>query len=342
MKPIDAAKVTTTGEISALYDIYAPALYGCISGMISDRDEAEAVLIKIFSTLSVEMEKYQHRDNLLLWLINLSRNECIARLMTGNEKTKGAPVNDYVSGLPLLEKTIFALVYFKGLDIHEVANLLHLPENRIQGVFADLPKFTTYLFHNIKRARSPVSDILQSLVLNLVPKNDAERVAALKKYKILYTAPEEAFDRITAVIARVFDTPMSFLSLVDKDTVFYKSQVGPFGKSQVNREHSLCSLTVLSREPLIIEDASIATCFKDNPLVQAEQGIKFYAGVPLITSDGYLIGALCVVDTKPRTFSTKDTLLLTEFADIAMREIESRHETFQQALLQEQVKAATR
>jgi GAF domain-containing protein len=243
--------------------------------------------------------------------------------------------------LPLLEKTIFALVYFKGLNMEEVANVLQLPLNRIQGVFNGLPKFTPYIFHNIKRGCSPVSEILQSLVQNLVPENDAQRVAALKRYEILYTPAEEAFDRITSIISRVFDTPMSFLSLVDEDTVFYKSQVGSFGRSQVNRENSLCSLTILSREPLIIEDASLQACFNDNPFVKAEGGIKFYAGAPLITSDGYLIGALCIVDTRHRTFSVKDTILLTEFAEIAMREIELRHESFQQALLEEQVKTAT-
>jgi GAF domain-containing protein len=91
---------------------------------------------------------------------------------------------------------------------------------------------------------------------------------------------------------------------------------------------------------LVIEDASLSTCFKDNPFVQAENGIKFYAGAPLITKDGFLIGAVCIVDTKPKTFSFKDTLLLTEFAEMAMQEIESRHDTFQQILFKEQLQNA--
>lgn len=180
--------------------------------------------------------------------------------------------------------------------------------------------------------------MLQRLMKNIIPENDTQRVTALKQYEILYTSPEEAFDRITRIIAQVFNTPMAFLSLVDGDTVFYKSQVGPFGKWQVNRKDSLCSLAILSREPLIVEDASLESCFKDNPFVQAEGGVKFYAGVPLITRDGYMIGALCVIDTKQRTFSVKDTLLLTEFAEMAMSEIESRHESLQQLLFREQVR----
>jgi GAF domain-containing protein len=190
----------------------------------------------------------------------------------------------------------------------------------------------------MKRTTSPATDNLLSMLQNIIPGNDIERVSALRQYEILYTPAEEAFDRITRIIAQVFDTPMSFLSLVDKDTVFYKSQVGPFGKWKVDRKDSLCSLSILSRQPLIIEDASMETCFKDNPYVQAEGGIKFYAGVPLITPDGYMIGALCVVDIRHRTFSAKDTLLLTEFAEMAMAEIVSRHENFKSLLLQEELK----
>lgn len=327
-------------DIGLLYDMYAPAIYAVITSIIADRTKAEDVLIKIFQTLSTEIEKYEHKHSLLLWLINLSRNESISVLIEDNERTEAVLVNTYVNQLPLLEKTIFSLVYFKGLNINEVAALLHLPFSKIEHIFIGLPNFTPYLFPNIKRNSSPVPDMLQSLMKNIIPPNDALRVAALKEYDILYTPAEEAFDKITQMIARVFDTPMSFLSLVDQDTVFYKSQVGPFGKSQVNRENSLCALTILSKEPLVIEDVSLETCFKDNPFVKAQSGIKFYAGAPLITKDGYLIGALCVVDTKHRTFSFKDKLLLVEFAEMAMWEIESRHESFQQVLFNEQLRDA--
>ncbi len=340
MSNTTTAPSSPSAAFSSIYDLYAPAVYGYISGILPEQQVAESILAKIFSNLNEEIEKYEHTDKLLLWLIQLSRNECIARLISENEKTKAAPVNAYVSKLPLLEKTIFALVYFKGLDANEVAHLLQLPLARVQNVITGLPKFTTYLFENLKPAHSPVGDILQSLVHNIIPENDAQRVAALKRYEILYTPAEDVFDKLTEVIARVFDAPMAFLSLVDNDAVFYKSQVGPFGKSQVNRANSLCSLTILSREPLIIEDALLESCFANNPFVQAEGGIRFYAGAPLITCDGFLIGALCVVDTKPRAFSIKDKLLLMEFTEMAMAEIETRHATFQQALMQEQLKAA--
>lgn len=340
MKDIEEFGAGSQKDLELLYDKYSPAMYGVITTIISDKSKAEEVLIRVFSVLAAEIENYQHKHSLLLWLLNLSRNHSIAQLIEDNATTKAALANSYISSLPLLEKTIFALVYLKGLNIHEVAAILHLPLIKIENVFNGLPNFTPYMFANIKRKSSPVTDMLQALTQNIIPVNDHQRIAALKKLGILYTPAEEAFDKITQMAARVFDTPMSFLSLVDEDTVFYKSQVGPFGRSQVNRENSLCSLTILSKEPLVIEDASLATCFRDNPFVQAEKGIKFYAGAPLITKEGYLIGALCVVDTKPRAFSFNDTVLLTEFAETAMQEIESRHETFQHILLQEQVASA--
>jgi hypothetical protein len=276
----------------------------------------------------------------MLWLLNLSTNQCIIQLIDDNAKTKTAAINTYVSSLPPLQKAIFSLVYLGGKDIKEVATILHVPLSKIEDTFQGLPNFTPYLFSNTKRSCSPVPEILPTLMQNLIPENDVLRVAALQKYNIMYTPAEETFDKLTKTVADVFDTPMAFLSLVDEDTVFYKSQVGPFGRTQVNRESSLCSLTILSKEPLVIEDASLSTCFKNNPFVKAENGIRFYAGAPLITKDGYLIGALCVVDTKQRTFSFKDTLLLTEFAEIAMNEIESRHNSFQQILFNEQVETA--
>lgn len=328
-------------QVGVFYDMYAPALNGVIRSIVDDNSKAEDVLRGVFDNLSDDLENYAHRDGLFLWLLNLARNRAISKLIEDNNQPKIPNLNNYVNKLPLLQKTIFALVFFRGLKVDEVADLLNLPVPLVEPYFKGLPNFTPYLFPNIKRHASPIADILQSLCKNIIPENDAERVAALKRYEVLYTPAEEEFDKITQMAARVFDTPMSFLSLVDEDTVFYKSQVGSFGRTRVNREHSLCSLTLLSREPLIIEDASISDCFKDNPFVNAEDGIRFYAGAPLITKDGYHIGALCVVDTKKRSFSSKDTLLLTEFAELAMREIELRHERFQHILLEEQLAKVT-
>ncbi len=167
--------------------------------------------------------------------------------------------------------------------------------------------------------------MLETLVNDIIPQNDEQRLEALRRFEILYTTAEETFDNITQMMAEVFNVPMAFISLVDKENVFYKSQVGPFGRDAVRREHSLCSLAVLGSEPLIIEDASEEACFRNNPYVAAQGGIRFYAGAPLITKEGYHIGTVCLVDIKPRPFFENEKQLLLRFAKMAMHEIEVRH-----------------
>lgn len=179
--------------------------------------------------------------------------------------------------------------------------------------------------------------VIPSTAADIIPANDQQRLQALHRYQILYTAAEESFDNITRLMADVFDMPMAFISLVDGDTVFYKSQVGPFGRDSVQRTDSLCSLTILSDNLLIIEDASGEACFKGNPYVDAEGGIRFYAGAPLITDDGHCIGTACLVDTRSRTFSEKEKGMLVRFARLVMHEIEVRYANLQQAETAEQV-----
>jgi hypothetical protein len=98
--------------------------------------------------------------------------------------------------------------------------------------------------------------MLDGYANDLIPPDDADRLKKLREFDILYTSAEEAFDNITQMMAQVFGAPMSFISLVDEDTVFYKSRTGPFGRDQVRREDSLCSLTILNDKPLVITDAS--------------------------------------------------------------------------------------
>ena len=172
--------------------------------------------------------------------------------------------------------------------------------------------------------------MLETLVNDIIPHNDVQRLEALRSFEILYTKAEDAFDNITQIMAGVFNAPMAFISLVDKEMVIYKSQVGPFGKDYVRREDSLCSLVILGDAPLVIEDASMGACFQDNPFVQAEGGIRFYAGAPLVTKTGFRIGAVCVVDTKPRSFSEAEKDILVRFSKLVMHEIEVRHAALNQ------------
>nr|WP_199318877.1 MULTISPECIES: GAF domain-containing protein [Cyanophyceae] len=117
-------------------------------------------------------------------------------------------------------------------------------------------------------------------------------MAALRRYKILDTPPEAAFDRITRLAAKLFDMPIALISLVDESRAWFKSCVG-FGASEVPRDDTLCSFAVLTDEPLIIPDARLDDRFACNPFVQSEPGVRFYGGAPLLTRDGFNLGTLC-------------------------------------------------
>jgi PAS domain S-box-containing protein len=163
-----------------------------------------------------------------------------------------------------------------------------------------------------------------SVPLHLIPPHEAERLEELAAYQILYTQAEEAFDNLTRIMAQVFETPMVFMSLVDSHTVFYKSQVGPFGRSQVSRDQSLCSLSILKTEPTVFEDTWQESTLTTNPLIRGEAGIRFYAGAPLITAHGHSIGSICVVDTSPRVFPQARRELLQQFARVFIHEMDQR------------------
>jgi len=158
----------------------------------------------------------------------------------------------------------------------------------------------------------------------IIPSNDKARLKALNSYAILHTLPEGFFDNLARIIAKTFDTPIALVSLVDKEQVFFKANVGMPGVDYVDRGVSLCSLAILDDEPTVFENTTEEPCLLANPLVAGEFGLRFYAGAPIITPDGYNIGTVCVVDKKPRTFSDADQELLVRFSRSAMDAIIER------------------
>jgi hypothetical protein len=148
------------------------------------------------------------------------------------------------------------------------------------------------------------------------------RVDAVHRYGVLDTPPDEAFDRITRLAGRVLDSPISFVSIVDSDRVFHKSRLGA-DIEQVSREDSLCPITIEMGAPWFVSDIAVDERTKGNELLAAN-GVRAYAAAPLVTTDGHSIGALCVYDTRPRTFSNDDLTYLEELAAIAMHELELR------------------
>ena len=157
-----------------------------------------------------------------------------------------------------------------------------------------------------------------------IPQNEAERLEALWQMKILDTAPEVRFDRITKEAAEKLRVPISTISIIDKDREWYKSCIGLDIKEQP-REISFCAHALLSREIFIIEDTKKDPRFVDNPQVVGYPYIRSYAGITLRDKKtGFPIGVLCVKDNKPRSFSSEDISSLIELGAKAEEELNRR------------------
>jgi two-component sensor histidine kinase len=157
----------------------------------------------------------------------------------------------------------------------------------------------------------------------IIPQNELHRIAAVKRYEILDTPPDGAFDRITAIAARRFDVPISVISIVDHDRIWFKSHHG-LDVEQIGRDPGLCASAILSETPHILLDAALDPRSLANPLVAGEFGLRFYVGVPLRTHDGFNLGTLCVIDKEPRLIDQKQLDDLRDLASVVMDQMELR------------------
>ncbi len=154
-----------------------------------------------------------------------------------------------------------------------------------------------------------------------LPADEDRRLATLRAYRILDTAPDERFDRLTAFAAELFDVPVALVSLVDSERQWFKSHHG-LPVSETPRSISFCAHTILESEPLIVENAADHPLFRDSPLVTAGRQLRFYAGVALTADDGQRLGTFCIGDHKPRSFTDADAIKLRRLAAIASDELE--------------------
>jgi GAF domain-containing protein len=153
------------------------------------------------------------------------------------------------------------------------------------------------------------------------------RLSALQRLGILDTPPEASFDRLTRIACRIMHAPIGLVSLVDHDRQFFKACIGVPEPIATVREtplsHSFCKHVVATNKPLVVEDARANPLVRMNPAVE-EMGIVAYAGIPLVTSDGHVVGSFCVIDTRPRGWTYDDIEMLQELADCVMHEVEGR------------------
>jgi GAF domain-containing protein len=155
------------------------------------------------------------------------------------------------------------------------------------------------------------------------PANETKRIEALNRYNILDTPPDGSFDRITKLVATIFEVPIAIISLVDTERIWFKSAHG-LTVNQIDRVPGLCASAILSSDVYVIGDACKDPRSLANPLVAGEFGLRFYAAAPLQTEDQCNLGTLCIIDKTPRSLTEKEQKILKELADVVMDEMELR------------------
>ncbi|HWH00191.1 MAG TPA: GAF domain-containing sensor histidine kinase [Pilimelia sp.] len=156
------------------------------------------------------------------------------------------------------------------------------------------------------------------------PADEPARLRALHELNVLDTPPEPDFDHIVALAARICGVPMSLVSLVDADRQWFKARLG-VDQAEVSRDASFCAYAILGRDLMVVPDATRDARFADNPAVTVNPGVRFYAGAPLVTTDGYPLGTLCVVDAEPRRLTVDQLRALRALARQVTAQLELRH-----------------
>lgn len=156
-----------------------------------------------------------------------------------------------------------------------------------------------------------------------LPPNEAARLAALRQYNILDTLPEQDFDDLTALAAHICQAPIALITLIEADRQWFKSKLG-LDSSQTPRELAFCPYTFADNRPLVVPDATQDARFAANPLVTGDLNIRFYAGAPLITPEGFALGTLCVVDRVPRALGESQLDALCALSRQVVAQLELR------------------
>ena len=155
------------------------------------------------------------------------------------------------------------------------------------------------------------------------PPNENERLKELYRFEILDSASEQYFDDCAVLASEICETKISAISLVDFDRQWFKSKIG-FETQETSREISFCGHTINQDEIFEIQNAEVDNRFHDNPLVTGEMSVKFYAGAPLVSKQGYKLGVLCVMHDKPKELTTLQKSALKHLSKQVMNFLEIR------------------
>ncbi|WP_299285953.1 ATP-binding protein [uncultured Mucilaginibacter sp.] len=178
--------------------------------------------------------------------------------------------------------------------------------------------------------------MINTFTTDIIPANEQQRLEALHRYRLLGTYAEKSFKSIAKLVSEIFKTSIAMISLVDAEVVHFGSNVG-MESTTGSRGESFCSLTILKDEVHVVENALENPVVASNPFVCGDFGLRFYAGAPLVTHDGFMIGTVCLVDTQSRKFNNHDRTVLEGLATVVMEQIELRLENLQNSEKQVEV-----
>lgn len=160
--------------------------------------------------------------------------------------------------------------------------------------------------------------------ISFIPNNEALRLQKLYDYQVLDTHSEDTFDKIALLASQIFNTKNAFVTFVDEHRVYFKANIGDFQATEVRREDSLCSLAILDEKITVFSDTLAISDLSENRFVNSQNGIRFYAGAPLKTPEGYSVGTVCVIDSAPKEVTEHQMDMLRTLADIVINKLESR------------------
>jgi eukaryotic-like serine/threonine-protein kinase len=244
----------------------------------------------------------------------------------------GTATDVYSLGLVLLEAATGRIAFPGGVVDSALARLDHDPEIP-PSLGPSLAELLRGMTRRDPAARMTAADaavgfreLLVEISGDARPKvADAEsaRLEAVRRYNLLDTPPDGAFDRVTGLAARIFDVPVALVSIVDADRIWFKSHHG-VDVTEVERTRGLAMSGGLHEKTLVVEDIETDPRINPNQLLSNASGVRFYAGVPLITPDGHNVGSFAIIDWKPRTFTAAEVASLEDLAAIVLHEMELR------------------